>query len=111
MAHLQPKTAVCNRSAKTDGAHGTAVPSGCSRTAAMRRFGAVPFGLAAILVYSCRLRRDLRVDATAAAALAADVALLLRLEGQCYSPKLHLSRSPSLRQPTAHACIASVCRL
>jgi hypothetical protein len=49
----------------------------------MRRFGAVPFGLAAILLlYSCRLRRDLRVGATAAAALAADVALLLRLEGQ-----------------------------
>ncbi len=61
----------------------------------------MPFGLAAILVYSCRLRRDLGVDATAAAALAADVALLLRLEGQCESPKLHLSRSPSLRQPTA----------
>ncbi len=61
----------------------------------------VPFGLAAILLYFCRLRRDLRIDATAAAALAADVALLRRLEGQRYSPKPHLSRSPSLRQPTA----------
>ena len=71
----------------------------------MRRFGAVPFGLAAILLYSCRLRRDLRVDSTAAAALAADVALLLRLEGQCESPKLNRSRSHCANQRHTRHCV------
>ena len=71
----------------------------------MSRFGAVPFGLAAILLYSCRLRRDLRVDATAAAALAADVALLRRLEGQRYSPT-----PAAVNQRHSDARIASVCR-